>query len=575
MKLVTAPRPLYIRRMQTALHIAALTAQLKQEIVGGKIISTEFYKKLRAAYLIIKKDRSKLALGFVYHPAGSGCFCVPASKLKIETREKPWPIFGLDGAIVCDVSQPGLDRIFEITVDLSGKKKRLIMEVMGPNGNLWLTDELGGKEATLRKRQFQPGEAYQAFPMADRLDPRSVTAEQLLDGLKADPDRSPLAALKGLLIGFNETMIWEAVSRAGLELSDLRQPDSADLPQLARSIGDISARFATSEAGYLYLIRGGAEVYPFKLTSRDQQPEKFKSLSLATIEMVNRKQTTGDETDEEKKVLKAVNRGVKRHTRLKLNLTQDVERAAGYERYKLWGDLLQLNRDKLKRGMKQVEVEDVLSGTERMVEIELDPAATPNDNIEAYFRRHRKGREGIDLLERRLVIVASELEALLAMQAALESNFETASRRYQAELLSLMPQVAERQELEPRLPYRPARLSSGVTIFIGRDGSDNDRTTFDFARPYELWFHTQQCPGSHVVMKYPNKSFEPSKREIEETAAIAAFHSKARNDSLVPVIYTQRRYVRKPRKAKPGLVMVERESSVMVAPRKEQKEQKE
>lgn len=572
MKLVTAPRPLYIRRMQTALHIAALTAQLKQEIVGGKIISTEFYKKLRAAYLIIKKDSSKLALGFVYHPAGSGCFCVPASKLKIETREKPWPIFGLDGAIVCDVSQPGLDRIFEITVDLNGKKKRLIMEVMGPNGNVWLTDELGGKEATLRKRQFQPGEAYQAFPMADRLDPRSVTAEQLLDGLKADPDRSPLAALKGLLIGFNETMIWEAVSRAGLELSDLRQPEAVDLRQLARSIGDISARFATSEAGYLYLIRGGAEVYPFKLTSRDQQPEKFKSLSLATIEMVNRKQTTGDETDEEKKVLKAVNRGVKRHTRLKLNLTQDVERAAGYERYKLWGDLLQLNRDKLKRGMKQVEVEDVLSGTERMVEIELDPAATPNDNIEAYFRRHRKGREGIDLLERRLVIVASELEALLAMQAALESNFETASRRYQAELLSLMPQVAERQELEPRLPYRPARLSSGVTIFIGRDGSDNDRTTFDFARPYELWFHTQQCPGSHVVMKYPNKSFEPSKREIEETAAIAAFHSKARNDSLVPVIYTQRRYVRKPRKAKPGLVMVERESSVMVAPRKEQKE---
>ena len=71
-------------------------------------------------------------------------------------------------------------------------------------------------------------------------------------------------------------------------------------------------------------------------------------------------------------------------------------------------------------------------------------------------------------------------------------------------------------------------------------------------------------------MKYPNKSFQPSKAEIEETAAVAAYHSKARKDSLVPVIYTHRKYVRKPRKAKPGLVTVEREKSVMVEPRQPQ-----
>jgi predicted ribosome quality control (RQC) complex YloA/Tae2 family protein len=69
-------------------------------------------------------------------------------------------------------------------------------------------------------------------------------------------------------------------------------------------------------------------------------------------------------------------------------------------------------------------------------------------------------------------------------------------------------------------------------------------------------------------MKYPNKSFVPSKREIEETAAVAAFHSKAKNNSAVPVIYAERRHVRKPRKAKPGLVTVEKEKSVMVVPRK-------
>ncbi|HKK20548.1 MAG TPA: NFACT RNA binding domain-containing protein, partial [candidate division Zixibacteria bacterium] len=151
-------------------------------------------------------------------------------------------------------------------------------------------------------------------------------------------------------------------------------------------------------------------------------------------------------------------------------------------------------------------------------------------------------------------------------QKELDANFAAARQRFAGELASLLPTEGVKQETAERLPYKEYKLSTGLTIFVGRDGSDNDRTTFDFARPYELWFHTQQCPGSHVVMKYPNKSFEPSKREIEETAAIAAFFSKAKNDSLVPVVYTEKRYVRKPRKAKPGLVTVEREKSVMVEP---------
>jgi predicted ribosome quality control (RQC) complex YloA/Tae2 family protein len=232
---------------------------------------------------------------------------------------------------------------------------------------------------------------------------------------------------------------------------------------------------------------------------------------------------------------------------------------------------LQINRERLKKGMKSIKVDDILTDPPETVTITLDPASGPNENIQDYFRRHRKGREGLDLLQRRDEITRGELEALRTMQDELETDFASAQKRYESELMSLMPREAGQRETPVRLPYRPATLSTGVTIFIGRDGADNDRTTFEFGRPYELWFHAQQCPGSHVVMKFPSKSFEPSMREIEETAAIAAYHSKAKNDSLVPVVYAPRKYVRKPRKAKPGLVTVEREKSVMVAPRKEEK----
>jgi predicted ribosome quality control (RQC) complex YloA/Tae2 family protein len=171
-------------------------------------------------------------------------------------------------------------------------------------------------------------------------------------------------------------------------------------------------------------------------------------------------------------------------------------------------------------------------------------------------------------LQRRLVVTKEELAQLLTIQSELEEDFESTRRHYDQDIKTLLPGKTARADTLPRLPYREYTLTTGVRIFVGRGGADNDHTTFGFARPYELWFHAQQCPGSHVVMKFPNKSFEPSKLEIEEAAAFTAYFSKARKDSLVPVIYTQRRYVRKPRKAGPGLVTVEREKSVMVPPQK-------
>ena len=555
--------------MQTALHIAALVSQLKSEIVGGNLVATQFYKKLRTALFVVQKGRERTALAMVYHPAGAGCFCVPASKIKLDTNEKPWPIFGIDGADIDDVEQPELDRIFEVVVNSKDGRRRLVFEALGPNSNVWLLDDQRARLATLRNRQFHKGDRYDPPGTADRLNPFEISSEQLRSCLAEQSGRSPLAALKAVLVGFNDTMVREALVRADAEIV---HPENVTLEQadkLVSAVKEIAERFRAVQSGYLYEVRGAVEVYPFQLKSLDKPAEKFPTLSHAVMEMTSRRQTSNSDSDEEQRLTKAVTTAVKRQERLVGNVEGDLARAADFERYKRLGELLQLNRDRMKKGMKQIEVEDVLDENNGRVTIELDPAVSPNDNIDEYFRRHRKGREGLDLLRRRLDIARAELEELISMQAELETSFESARQKYEAELAGLLPREPGQKEVAPRLPYREARLSTGLTIFIGRDGSDNDRTTFEFARPYELWFHAQQCPGSHVVMKYPNKSFEPSKREIDETAAIAAWHSKARNDSLVPVAYAQRRYVRKPRNAKPGLVTVEREKSVMVVPKKE------
>jgi len=531
-------------------------------------LSTEFYKKERSAYIFIKKDKSNSALGFVFHPAGFGTFCVPASKIKVDTREKPWPIFDIVGATITEIKQLGFDRIIKITIESNNIKRHLVYESIGPNGNVWLTDKNNIIQATLRKREYGSGAEYQQPKLPDSVSPINVSADKLQTCAKDQNFYSIRQFLQKQLFGVNKTIASELVKRSGLEDEDFRNLTDNHFEQLSKSVGELTRLFESASSGYLYQIAGAIEVYPFKLSSQESQPEKFKSLSLAVLELTRRRQTIVEQADEEKTITNALKRTFKRLVKRIAKIEAEIETAEDFETYKKMAELIQINLNKIKKGSKEITVEDIYFGSGAKLTIKLDPALSPAKNAEKYFRRHRKAREGLEQMKRRLEISNLELENLLRIQSDLESNFERAKNQYKSELAEILPKEAGVSETFQRLPYKEYELKSGVKIFVGRDGSDNDRTTFDFAKPYELWFHTQQCAGSHVVLKFPNKSFEPSKREIEETAAVAAFFSKARNDSLVPVLYTPRKYVRKPRKSKPGLVTVEREKSVMVAPAK-------
>jgi predicted ribosome quality control (RQC) complex YloA/Tae2 family protein len=557
--------------MQTALHIRALVDELKREVIGGEIVRTAFYKKMRAAYLYIKSDSGSWAFGFVFHPAGSGVFLAPASKIEVATAEKPWPVFELAGARIVTVEQYDLDRLFRLDVETQSGRRTVVCEAIGPNGNLWLLDGHHKILATLRHREHGPKETYQPPTPREGLNPLSLTSSDLEAKLAslADHTQSIVTFIEKQVLGFTRTPAREAAIRAKLEKSSTHDLSPDQISRLADEIRALAGLFTSEQTGYLHTVRDGLEVFPFKLHGDDiPTPEKYKTLSLAVMAMMTSRQETKTDLDETKVIVAVAAKQVERlHTRQE-KIKADIAQAADFETYKQLGDLLHSNFSRIKRGMKHITVENTFAHPHEQIDIALDSALTPQRNVESYYKKHRKGKEGLELLERRLEVTRGELETWREILKHLEDDFESARQRYQEELASLLPKERVKTAEVARLPYREATLSTGLTIFVGRDGSDNDRTTFEFAKPYELWFHAQQCPGSHVVMKFPNKSFAPSKREIEETAAIAAFHSKAKNDSLVPVIYAERRYVRKPRKAKPGLVTVEKEKSVMVVPKK-------
>jgi predicted ribosome quality control (RQC) complex YloA/Tae2 family protein len=119
------------------------------------------------------------------------------------------------------------------------------------------------------------------------------------------------------------------------------------------------------------------------------------------------------------------------------------------------------------------------------------------------------------------------------------------------------------------LPYRAYALGGGWEVWVGRSSADNDTLTHELARPHDLWLHAQGAAGSHVILRRGDGSpAQPPPAVLEAAAAAAAFFSQAQHSRLVPVLVTEKRYVRKPRRSPPGTAACLREKTVMVAPRR-------
>ncbi|MFH1699408.1 MAG: NFACT RNA binding domain-containing protein [Candidatus Zixiibacteriota bacterium] len=525
-------------------------------IEGGIISSVEFYRKERAVQIYIQASQ-KYCVTLSYHPDQSGFYILPAGKSALNTSEKYRP-FARDiwESKINSIRQIPNDRIVEFEVTKNKQLWYLIFEIIGPNGNLWFLDENKIPKETLRRRKIDTKIPYQTPPLPPKINPYSLNREKIERLLTDNPGIDPIRLLEKNIYGFDYLMA----------LTALKSGDSPDII-LSRIVTMLTAYNNSDSPVHAYRVKNKFQYYPFKI-SKYEPEDKFPSLSAAQVKCVHESKSENEESQFRELTLKAVRTRLKKSKRLLGKLESDIKEAAQYEKYLQFADLLKININKLRRGLDGITVEDLYDNNQP-VEIPLDSKLTGPENIKAYSRRFRKGKEGLDLMTRRKDNTIEEVEALEKALDMFENNFEQACNYYP----ELLPSNADTKEKSAALrkPYKEYQTSTGLTVLVGKTGSDNDRTTFEFARPYEMWFHASQCPGSHIVLKYPHKNFEPSKGELEEAAAAAAWASKARNSAKVPVSYTLKKYVRKPRRGKSGLVTIERETTILVEPRELQK----
>jgi predicted ribosome quality control (RQC) complex YloA/Tae2 family protein len=257
--------------------------------------------------------------------------------------------------------------------------------------------------------------------------------------------------------------------------------------------------------------------------------------------------------------------------RLRSHLDKDMEAHGNADEHKRIGDLLLANIGSAKRQGNKVTLTDYYSENIPLIELELDENSSLQEEAARRFNRYTKARRAVQEISQRRAVLEKEVETLRARQSELESitkaRDETALESFRGEAKTSSRSTKARQKTADSVTgARRYRSSDGYEILVGRAARDNDQLTFRIARPYDLWLHAADYPGSHVIVRNPTRADIPH-RTIIEAAQLAAAFSQAKRDAKVDVHYTQRKFLSKPKGAAPGLVRMSSFRSLTVEPR--------
>ncbi|HHW43634.1 MAG TPA: fibronectin-binding domain-containing protein, partial [Desulfotomaculum sp.] len=330
------------------------------------------------------------------------------------------------------------------------------------------------------------------------------------------------------------------------------------------------------------------EFHPTLILDRHGRPREFAAFELTHLQSPGRKHGSMNQVADlfyaareeqsrmeqvRQSLLSAVRREMTRVGRKLALQEESLAEAQRAEELKLYGELLTANLWRLEKGAREVSLENFYDPANRPVTIPLDPCLSPVENAQAYFKKYTRARNTAVEARTRAEQSKEELEYLTGVETALHqaaTMTEVAEIRQELEEQGYLPALpAERPgKREPEKP-RPLTFTSsdGFTILVGRNNRQNDYLTTRLARDEDIWLHTRQIPGSHVIIRAGGR--EVPDTTLQEAASLAAYFSRARESQNVPVDYTLRKNVSKPRGARPGYVIYTGQRTINASPGEE------
>lgn len=487
------------------------------------------------------------------------------------------------GGKIVRFEQERLDRVLKISIETYNDLGDLSVfalycELMGKHSNIILVNEKGVIVDAIKHvglgmssvRFVMPGLEYSAPPAQDKQDPSKASADDFSMAM-CMVGMSIAKALSNAFFGLSPAVAAQLVARY-TDKTECTQLSEAEREELAERLAAFYADMAQGKEKASAVLNAFGEteaVYPFAIAGGgiklyDSIGEALDSLYINS----DRREWAKRHGASARKVLQ---NNIERCEK-KLALYADaLNSGEQMEKCRLYGELLTANLHSLKSGTDTAAVDNYYADPVERIAIPLDRQLTPGENAQRYYKKYQKLKAARDMA---IVQREQTLSELNYLEGQLDNLTKCTAENELSELIEELKEQGyikrdkggkKKMKLAASKPMHFVS-STGADIYVGKNNRQNDELTLRFASPNDIWMHTKNIPGSHVIVKGAS---EQDTATMTEAALLAAYYSRARGSENVAVDYTPRKYVKKPAGAKPGMVIYTTNKTAYVTPSEE------
>lgn len=575
------------------LVIHSIVNELSSKILGGKIDKV-YQPEDDEILLQIRNNKENFKL--VLSASSSNPRVYFANNYK---KENPItaPMFCMllrkyiQNGIIVDISQIEFERIIKITVEsfdeLKEKtKKDIYIEIMGRHSNIILTHSLDNKIidsikripfSVSRVRQLLPGITYNLPPKQDKLNPlNSISKDNFINTLKEF--NGPLfKAIYSNFLGISPIISKEICFRSNLDYNINTTDLSLDnFNNLFNEFNNLFNSINNNKYNPCIVIDESInKVIDFSCINLSL----YKDLNFINNNSISKILEDYYQTKDIKERIHQRSSDLRKSISIKLERlynklekqNQELIDSENSEIFKIKGELLTSYIYMIEKGMESIEVSNFYDPEYKNIIISLNKNITPSENAQRYFKKYNKMKTAKKEITHQISISLDEINYLENIMLSIENCDNL------LELLDIKEELIKegflrgkiKNKKDSKLTTKPNEFisSDGFKILVGKNNKQNDHLTLKVADNNDIWLHTKNIPGSHVIIKTDGKSV--TDETIYEAAMLAAFFSKSKLSSQVPVDYTKKKNIKKPNGAKPGMVIYETNSTIYVTPTEE------
>lgn len=492
----------------------------------------------------------------------------------------------LCGATLTDITQISNDRIlileFDGTTEIGDKTKYyLVCEIMGQRSNIILCDidykiidavkRIDEEKSSVR--EILPGLKYELPPMQEKCNIITDDTEKILNGILSHPEKMLSKAVLECVEGFSPIVGREIAYRTVFGDKQVGLLSDIEKERLENEISIIKDEIVNNKS-FCMLVSADGLPFDFSFTNIRQygtslNKKEYESVSELLDDFYFEKDKINRTKRKAADLFKLLNSAIERTARKINNRKSELEKSENREEIRIFAELITANQYRLTEKASVYKLENYYENN-NIIEIPANPALSPLQNAQKYFKEYKKAVNAEKLLHN---LIEEGEQELVYLDSVLDNLSRAETEREITEIRDELEQggylkIKKGNKIKKDKPLQPLEFmsSDGFKILVGRNNVQNDILTLKTAMNYDMWLHVQKYAGSHTVIIADKK--EITETAIFEAACIAAYHSKAKDSSSVAVDYTIIKNVKKPSGAKPGKVIYNTYNTIYVTPEK-------